>query len=251
MGHHDADAPDHPGPVDRAVTKARLTAADVIDALRAKRSEGALAVVRKRLEPDEEAFGVRMGELFAVAKAHTDLPLVEVDRLFEHPAYEPRMAAICILDFKARGRIGDEERRELSEAYLGHHERITTWDMVDRAAPWVVGGHLAGRSVEPLVALARAEAPLRRRTAITAPLWFVRFGSDDDLAAGFNIAALLARDAVPVAHNAVGIFLKHAGSRDGAALRRFLDEHARTMPRPALRLAIEKLDPAAGAWYLA
>lgn len=192
-----------------------------------------------------------MRDLFHTARAHTDLPLHEVDRLLEHPAYEPRLAAMCILDFKARRRLDDTERRELFQLYLDRHDRITTWDMVDRTAPRVVGGYLAGRPIEPLRELAGAPDPLRRRTAITAPLFFVRSGSDEDLAAGFAIAGLLAADPEPVVHNAVGIFLKHAGTRDEDALHRFLEAHAAAMARPGLRLATVKLDPADRARYRA
>jgi 3-methyladenine DNA glycosylase AlkD len=85
--------------------------------------------------------------------------------------------------------------------------------MVDRAAPRVVGGHLAGRSKAPLFELAAAAEPLRRRTAITAPLYFVKAGSDEDVAAGFDVAARLADDPEPVVRRAVAIFLKHAGRR--------------------------------------
>lgn len=227
------------------------TAASVVTALESLRSAVELVKVRKRLAADEPAFGLRMGALFDVAKAHTDLPLAEVDRLLDHPAYEPRMAAFCILDFKARRRLAPEQRHELFRLYLDRHDRITTWDMVDRAAPRVVGGYVAGRSPEPLHHLAAATAPLRRRTAMTAPLFFVRNGSDEDLTTGFRIAELLARDPEPVVHNAVGIFLKHAGARDPDGLHRFLGVHAGSMPRPALRLATEKLSPDARARYLA
>jgi hypothetical protein len=44
-------------------------------------------------------------------------------------------------------------------------------------------------------------------------------------------------------HRAVGIALKHAGARDPAAVRAFLDEHGATMPRAAMRLAMAKLAP--------
>ena len=219
------------------------TAEDVVAELEARHDPEQLATVRKRLAPDEPAIGLRMRDLFDVAKAHQHLPLDEVDRLLDHPAYESRMAAFCILDFTARRRIDDEQRRAMYELYLGRHERITTWDMVDRAAPRVVGGHLAGRSLDPLRTLAEAAAPLRRRTAITAPLYFVKGGSDDDLAGGFRIASMLASDPDPVVHNAVGIFVKHAGTRDEAAFVAFLDEHASSMARPAVRLATEHLGP--------
>ena len=188
-------------------------AAAVVAALQAQQSDAELAKVRTRLRPDEPAIGVRMGALFATAKAHTDLDLAAVDELLAHPAYEPRMAAFCILDFKARRKLDAEQRAVLCARYLDHHDRITTWDMVDRAAPRVVGGHLAGRSKAPLHELAAAADPLRRRTAVTAPLFFVKYGSDDDVRDGYAVAELLADDPEPVVERAVRIFLDHAGRR--------------------------------------
>lgn len=226
------------------------TADELVDRLVARRSNDELAKVRKRLAADEEAFGVRMRELFDLAKEYADLPLDNVDRLLDHPAYEPRMAAMCILDFRARRQLADDDRRALCELYLTRHDRITTWDMVDRAAPRVVGGYLAGRSMSVLDELATSRVPLERRTAITAPLYFVRSGSDDDLSAAFTIAARLADDTDPTVYRPVGIFLKHASTRDTPGVRQLLDEHAPAMPRPALRLATEKLDPSERATYL-
>ena len=88
----------------------------VVAELEAERSDAALASVRRRLAPTEEAFGVRMGVLFSIAKRHTGLPLGEVVRLLAQPAYEPRLAALCILDFKARRkRIDGHGRGTLAE----------------------------------------------------------------------------------------------------------------------------------------
>jgi 3-methyladenine DNA glycosylase AlkD len=221
-----------------------MTAIEVVAALVRLQSDAELPKVRKRLRSGEEAIGVRMRDLFDTAKAHEDMALDEVSRLLDHPAYEVRMAAFCVLDFKARQRLDDEQRRDLYDLYRGRHDRITTWDMVDRAAPRVVGGYLVGRSLEALGELARSDAPLERRTAITAPLFFVKAGSDDDVADGFAIAATLACDPDPVVHNAVGIYLKHAGRRAPAALERFLGEHSGSMPRPVVRQATASLRPA-------
>jgi 3-methyladenine DNA glycosylase AlkD len=217
------------------------TAEALVAALRAASSPTELAKVRQRVSPDEDALGVRMGTLFETAKRYTSMSLDEVDRLLDHPAYEARLAAFCVLDFKARRRLSEEQRRELYDIYLRRHDRITTWDMVDRSAPRVVGGYLTGRSKAPLHELAASDEPLRRRTAITAPLYFVRWGTDEDVADSYAIAARLAADPEPVVHNAVGIFLKHAGTRDEQILVDFLDEHAESMPRAAVRLAAEKL----------
>ncbi len=199
-----------------------------------------LEKVRKRLPSEEEVFGVRMRDLFDTAKAHRDMPLEEIEALLDQSAYEARLAAFCVLDFKARRKPTDAERAALCEIYLRRHDRITSWDMVDRAAPHVVGGHLAGRNLQPLRQLAGGQ-PLQRRTAITAPLYFIGKGSDEDMAGAFAIAGRLAQDPDPVVHNAVGIFLKHAGGRDRDRLEVFLSTYAAAMPRAALRLAIEKL----------
>ena len=214
-----------------------LTAAALVARLTEHADAAEAAKIRGRVADDEPVIGVRMGTLFDVARQATALPDAELERLFSQPAYEPRMAAFCILDFRARRRPGDPD---LCAAYLRHHDRITAWDMVDRAAPRVVGSAVAGGPYDVLSDLAGSADPLRRRTAMTAPLWFVRRGHDSDLAAGYEIAAGLFADPDPVVHNAVGIFLAHADDRDPARLDAFLAEHGDTMPRAAYRLATRR-----------
>ncbi|WP_199539088.1 DNA alkylation repair protein [Desertihabitans brevis] len=217
-----------------------LTAEVVVGALQARADPAELPKVRRRLAPDEPAIGIRMRELFDVARWASTLPLGEVERLLDQPTYEARMCAVCVLDLQVRDRLGDPARQQL---YLRRHDRITTWDMVDRAAPRVLGGPLLGGPYEVLHELAASADPLRRRSAITAPLLFVRQGSDADLTAGYVVASALAADPEPVVHQAVGTFLKHAGERAPLMLNAFLTSHARTMPRSVVRLALEKADP--------
>ena len=225
-----------------------ITSDDVVAALdQARCEQGALDDTGSTEQPAR----LRMRDLFAVAKAHRDLPCDEVETLLEHPGHQTRLAAVCILDFKARRARSRAERRPLYELYLRRHDRIDTWDMVDRAAPWVVGGYLTGHDLAPLVELAASSAPLERRTAMTAPLYFVKAGTDADLMGAFDIADLLVNDPTPVVHNAVGIFIKHAGRGHPARQRAFLDEHAATMPRPGLRLALLQLQPDERRRYLA
>ena len=193
-----------------------------------------------------------MKTLFDLAKGYTTLPLSEVDRLLDFAEYEPRLAAFCVLDFKARrAKLPTGERRGCYDLYLGRHDRIDTWDMVDRAAPRVVGSYLLDKPRTPLFELARSADPLRRRTAMTAPLAFTGSGDRDALADLFALAEVLVDDTDPVVSKPVGIALKYAGSADEPALRGFLDRYAARMPRPALRYAVEKLDPAVRRSYLA
>ena len=181
--------------------------------------------------------GMRMRFLFDTAKAATWMPSNELEALFAEPSFEARMAAFCILDFRARKKPGD---LELRETYLRHHDRIDDWGMVDRAAPRVIGAALAGGPYDLLHELAASPDPYRRRTAMTAPLWFVKYGDLPDVEAGIAIAELLHADPDPLVHKPVGIYLAYAGERSPDRLTEFLDQYGAAMPRAAYRIAIRK-----------
>lgn len=53
---------------------------------------------------------------------------------------------------------------------------------------------------------------------------------------------MLLSDDQDLIHKATGGWLREAGKKDRKQLLGFLDKHAGTMPRTALRYAIEKLD---------
>ncbi|MDO3395568.1 DNA alkylation repair protein [Nocardioides sp. SOB44] len=213
------------------------TAAELLALLEGQASVEGAAATRRRVPEPVPVLGVRMGTLFDIAKRASTLPPAEIDLLAAEDCYEARLAAFCLLDFRARRTPGEPW---LLESYLRHHDRIITWDMVDRAAPWVVGATVSSGPYDVLHDLARSADPLRRRTAITAPLWFVRRGTDADLAEGFTVAAGLCDDPEPVVTNAVGIYLGHAGDRDPGALDALLAAHEPSMPRRSYRLAIRK-----------
>lgn len=219
------------------MNESTATAAAVLARLVEHASPEDATATRKRVPDGVPVLGVRMGTLFAIARQASHLPPAEVDALVAENCYEARLAAYCVLDFQARRSPGDPA---LLAAYLRHHDRIVTWDMVDRAAPWVVGAAVSAGHYDVLHDLARSPDPLRRRTAITAPLWFVRRGTGADLAEGFVVAARLQADPEPVVTNAVGIYLAHAGERDPVALDSFLAVHETSMPRRAFRLAVRK-----------
>lgn len=194
----------------------RLTqAAQVVRHLQDAADAGEEAKIRQRVAETEPVIGVRMGTLFDIAKRAADLPPDELDILFEEPAYEPRMVAFCILDFRARRTLADDEREALAHAYLTRHASITTWDMVDRAAPRVVGWPILTRIIGDVVLeeLAASDDPLRRRSAITAPLWFIKKGSPADVERGLEIAAALDHDEHPLVRSAVRIYRNHAARR--------------------------------------
>ena len=86
-----------------------------------------------------------------------------------------------------------------------------------------------------------------RRTAIVSTYYFVRQG---DIADTFKIAEMLLSDNHDLIHKATGGWLREAGKKDPEKLLSFLDKHAATMPRTALRYAIERLNKKQRTHYL-
>lgn len=107
-----------------------------------------------------------------------------------------------------RKRTPPERRRELYELYLRRHERIDNWDLVDLAAPHVVGGYLYDKPRDPLYELARSQVVWERRTAIVATAYVLRQGEVDDTLA---IAGLLLDDEHDLIHKATGGWVREAG----------------------------------------
>jgi 3-methyladenine DNA glycosylase AlkD len=166
--------------------------------------------------------------------------------LLRSPIHEERALALLLL-VQAFGRADEAGRRTIYETYLAHTRDINNWDLVDLSAGAIVGGWLEGRSRAPLSRLARSAWLWERRIAIVATFHFIRRGELDET---FRIADLLLQDSHDLIHKAVGWMLREAGKRDGPALREFLRDRYRTMPRTMLRYAIERFPEAERRRYL-
>jgi 3-methyladenine DNA glycosylase AlkD len=197
---------------------------------------------------DNKVLGVRFGKVFSVAKQFAAMPMGDIEQLLESPYYEVRMGAVSIMDVRARAkRLDADEREALFDLYIRRHDRINNWDLVDRAAPSVVGGYLADKPRAILYDLAASTNPWERRTSIVSTWTFIRAGDVDDT---FRIAELLVNDEHDLIQKAVGSWLREAGKRDRPRLLAFLRKHAGAMPRTTLRYAVEKLPPKTRAKFL-
>jgi DNA alkylation repair enzyme len=191
---------------------------------------------------------IPMGQIFQLAKDFMDASPEDIEALLNSPSHPRRVAAVSIMDFQARRKATpDGRRRELYELYLRRHDRIDSWDLVDRAAPHVVGGYLWDKPREPLYLLAASPHWYERRTSIVSTWFFIRRGDLDDT---FRIGQILANDPHELVQKAVGGWIREAGKRDEQRLRDYLDRNAATMPRTALRYAIETLPPEVRDHYL-
>jgi len=196
----------------------------------------------------DEFIGVRMGQVFEMAKAFIDMPVAEIEKLLESPIHEHRAGAVSIMDFQARDKKTNEDlKKDLFELYINRHDRINNWDLVDRSACFVVGDYLFDKPKDILYELAQSENMWCRRTAIVSTSFFIRKG---DLTHTFGIAELLMKDQKDLIHKATGGWLRHAGTKSRSRLISFLEKHAATMPRTMLRYAIEHFDKNEREYYL-
>ncbi|MFC9975774.1 DNA alkylation repair protein [Spirillospora sp. NPDC127200] len=204
---------------------------------------------RRLFRTDNDFWGVRMGQVFALAKEYAALAPGEIEALLDSPVHEVRVGAVSIMGHQAVAkRTSEERRRELYELYLRRTDRIDTWDLVDVSAHKVVGGHLIDKPRDVLYSLARSPHWWERRVAMFSTLWFIRRGQVEDT---FALAEVLVDDDHDLMHKVVGGMLREAGKVDPGRLAGFLDRHAATMPRVMLRAAVERLGPEQREHYMA
>jgi 3-methyladenine DNA glycosylase AlkD len=226
-----------------------LTAKKFVESLKTLRTaEAAKAHSHLASDKADVIMGVRMGQVFALAKEFIDTPLGEVEKLLESPIHEARVGAVSIMDFQARSRktIG-ARRKELFDLYIRRHDRIDTWDLVDRSAVHVVGGYLFDKPRKALYKLARSKKMSERRTSIVSTLYFIGKG---DVQEAFELAEILLHDKEDLIHKATGWALRYAGDKDRKKLLQFLEQHADRIPRVTLRYATEHFDKKQREHYL-
>jgi 3-methyladenine DNA glycosylase AlkD len=206
-------------------------------ALRAHANPQKARVHRSYFKKTTDIFlGVAAPKVRRIAREFQKLPLRDVRALMQSHVHDERSLAHAILVL--RFRKGDETvREEIFEFYIRNRKFIHSWDGVDDSAPYIAGPYLLHRNKKLLYVLARSRSLWDRRIAMVTTWWFIRKGEIRDSLA---IARMLLRDEEDLIHKAVGWMLREVGKRDLRALESFLKTHHKTMPRTALRYAIER-----------
>lgn len=234
----------------------RPTAARFLAELKAKRSEKELAKIRRYFKSGtgeyaegDEFLGVRMGDVFALAKKHVAMEPREIEKLLESPLHEVRAGGFSLMGKQMALKSTTAERRtELYDLCLRRTDRMNNWDLVDLAGLYVVGPYLVEKPRAPLAKLAKSKDLWERRLAIVSTAALIRAGDVDET---LKLAKVLLRDEHDLVHKGTGWMLRFVGETDRAALTTFLDRHAARMPRTMLRYAIERLPANERARYLA
>ena len=233
-----------------------LTARTFIAKLKTFQSDDELRKIQRYFKSGEGQYGhgdtfigVRMGTLFALAKSFVAMSPAEIEKLLESDIHEVRAGALSIMGQQAMLKTTTEARRkELYDLYLRRHDRINNWDLVDLAAKPVIGQYLTDKPRAILRKLAKSKNLWERRTALYACLWFImKEKTVDDTEA---VCEIMINEKEEIIQKALGGLIRCIGI-DRPRLHAFLDRHAATMPRIALRYAIEKLSPADKKRYMA
>jgi 3-methyladenine DNA glycosylase AlkD len=223
----------------------KLTAAQFIKKLKTFQSDAELKKYERYFPLDrrknDKFIGVRMGQVFVLAKEFIDLPVDEIEKLMESRIHEIRVGALSIMGKSASAKNALPKRlKELYDLYIRRHDRVNNWDLVDLAAHQLVGRYLADKPRKILYYLARSKDQWERRTAILATAHFIlKLREVDDT---FKIAGILVNDEEEFVNKATGWMLRAAGDVNRERLEKFLDKHAAAMSRVALRAAIEHFD---------
>ncbi len=193
--------------------------------------------------------GITVPHIRTVAKQYKNVPLEDVQPLFQSPWHECRLCALLILveRFKKSAPL---QKQQIFDLYLSQTAHINNWDLVDLSAPAIVGTHLLDKPRTALYILAESPQLWERRIAIVSTLTFIRHYDFTDT---LRLAEYFLSQSERMHHlmqKATGWMLREMGKRDKSVLLCFLEVHAATMPRTMLRYAIEKLTPEERIYFM-
>lgn len=249
-----------------------MTAKEIIDYMESLRNDEQRRVLMGffKTGPGEygvgdEFLGLKVPQTREVVQAAKDIALEEVPTLLMSRWHEVRLCGLLVLVAKferlATKRLQNDSaairgRDEILTMYLHHAEQANNWDLVDLSAPKILGHWLLLPSglgdraykLKVLDELAQSQCLWRQRMSMVCtwktsqqgdPSWCLRY------------AAVHLHHPHDLMHKAVGWMLREMGKRCSMdLLRDFLRQHAPTMPRTALRYAIEKMSDEERRYWL-
>lgn len=202
----------------------------------------------------DEFLGLKVPQTRMIVKQSLNLPLHEVPFLLTNRYHEIRLCGFLILVEKfarlSTKKLENDEtaiksRDEIVELYLFHASHANNWDLVDLSAPGILGRWLLlptflGSHKEFVDTLANSEILWHKRISMVCTMTPIRHGNPSWC---LHYAVMHLHHTHDLMHKAVGWMLREMGKHVSMdLLRKFLSEHAATMPRTTLRYAIEHMD---------
>ena len=166
----------------------------------------------------------------------------ELEECIGSAYHEVRLAALLTLvQIFSHAKKDIPVQKRCVDFYLSHTEHINNWDLVDLSCYEILGRWLLDKDRSLLYDLAaNGKTIWEQRIGIVSTMQFLRNGELDDT---YGIAQILIGKPQPLhdlLQKAVGWLLREAGKRDEARLRHWLEANLQSIPRTALRYAVEK-----------
>jgi 3-methyladenine DNA glycosylase AlkD len=182
--------------------------------------------------------GVRVPVTRTITKKYyQDLTTVDLNKLLHSKWHELRLSAVVAMALQYK-KADENYKKDIYNLYLKNiGQGINNWDIVDVSCAHIVGAYLWDKDRSPLYELAK-QGLWHKRTSIISTFYFLRKGDPADT---YKLAELLVNEQHDLLQKAVGWSLREMGKVDSQLLRQFLNTYAATMPRTALRYALEKL----------
>ena len=182
--------------------------------------------------------GVTVPEQRKIAKSIAqEVSLPQLSELVQHPYHEMRLTGLFALVYKFEKTQSESLRGELVNFYLDHLDFINNWDLVDSSCYQILGAYYWKREKNLFFSLATSPLLWRQRVAMISSFYWIRKREFSD---ALILAAQLKSHPHDLMHKAVGWMVREVGKRNFEAAYEFLLVHYRTLPRTALRYAIER-----------
>lgn len=194
----------------------------------------------------DKFLGIRAPKTREIAKKYyKTTPLTEIQRMLDNPYHEIRLCALLMMVFIYEK---TDRKEEIVNLYLKNTKNINNWDLVDNTAHKIIGAHyIKTKNPEIIKKLAESNHLWSERIAVVAQWSIVK---TKEYALLLDLCEKFLTHRHDLMHKAVGWMLREAGKQDEAVLLGFLDKHCKTMPRTALRYAIERLSPGLRQYYM-
>lgn len=188
--------------------------------------------------------GVSVPDTRKVARAFLGINLSELKKVLDSEIHEERLFALLILVEKNKQAIkarDKKEQQQIVKFYLKNKKQVNNWDLVDTSAHYILGQAIMDSLVEESVLdkLVLSKSIWDRRIAIIATWIMIRKGKLDTT---IRLSKKLLGDKEDLMHKAVGWMLREAWKKDSDLVENFLIDNYKSVPRTALRYAIEKME---------
>lgn len=182
--------------------------------------------------------GVKVPDQRKIAKQFfKEISLKELSELVQNPYHEMRLTGLLAIVYRYEKCKTEEEKEKLVDFYLAHLDYVNNWDLVDTTCHPILGEYFWKKGKDLFYELADSGHLWRQRVAMISSYHWIKRGDFKDALA---LAEQLKNHPHDLMHKAVGWMLREIGNQDFDVEMGFLKKHYQSLPRTALRYAIEK-----------